>query len=117
MRTHFRKLLALLSLALAVWPMASLAGPPVLNSSAAVYTFTDCAAGGSGSQSIVPGAYLITVTGENSWVCTAATCASGGTLLPLGFAGVMQVGQPGTSQAVSCRSTGSTGDVQFSRAN
>lgn len=82
------------------------------------FTFTDCASGGSASQNVTGGTYLLTITDADVWVCQAATCATGGTRLPSGA--VLLVGVPFGSTGTttfSCRSAASTGDVSFTPAN
>jgi hypothetical protein len=79
-------------------------------------TFTDCASGGSAAQTLTRGTYLMTVTTEDVWLCVAdsgSTCASNGTKFGAPFAMLFEVGAGGTS--ASCRSTNSTGDLQFTR--
>lgn len=108
-----RKLLALCALLAA--GVAS-AGPVVLDSSVQK-TFTNCDSGGSSAQTIAAGSYLVTVHDEAVWLCLAdssATCASGGTKLPAGTVMLMSIGAGGKSAA--CRSSGSTGDVEFTKA-
>jgi hypothetical protein len=82
-----------------------------------LFTFTDCASGGSAAQTVTGGRWLVTVNDEATWVCitdSASTCASGGTKLPSGMAFLLDVNANGKS--ISCRSSGSTGDLQFSRS-
>lgn len=83
---------------------------------AVIKTFTDCAAGGSAAQTLDQGTYLMTVTTEDLWMCQAesgSTCVSGGTKFGAPFAMLFEVPRSGLS--VSCRSTGSTGDLQFTK--
>lgn len=80
------------------------------------YTFTDCSSGGSSAQAIPEGTYLLTVTDESTWLCTAdsaSTCATLGTKYGAPFGMLLTVGRGGKS--ASCRSTGSTGDLQLTR--
>jgi hypothetical protein len=79
-------------------------------------TFTDCSSGGSAAQTLTAGTYLMTVTTEDVWLCQAAsasTCASNGTKFGAPFAMLYEVPRGGLS--ISCRSSGSTGDLQFTR--
>jgi hypothetical protein len=76
------------------------------------YELTDCAAGGSSSVSVTGGSYLFRVTESDTWVCWAATCAAGGEKFPAGAMLLLNV--PAT-QAFSCRSADSKGDVIFTR--
>lgn len=83
---------------------------------AVIKTFTDCSSGGSVAQSIDQGTYLMTVTTEDVWLCqaeSASTCASGGTKFGAPFAMLFEVPRGGLS--ISCRSTSSTGDLQFTK--
>ncbi len=80
-----------------------------------VYNFTDCDTGGEAAQTISPGTYMMTVTGEDTWVCfsaAASTCASGGTKYPMGFGVIVKITTATSSR--SCRSAGGAGDVTFS---
>lgn len=85
------------------------------------FEFTDCAAGGSSAQTVTDGTYLMRVTGEDTFLCYAATCAAGGEKYGAPFAMLVKIcsdkfcGGAGTS--VSCRSVGSTGDVILTRAD
>lgn len=104
-----RKLAALLALV----ACAALAGGINLDQSK-TYTFTDCSSGGSSAQTIPEGTYLLTVTDESTWLCladTASTCATLGTKYGSPFGMLLTVGRGGKS--ASCRSTGSTGDLQL----
>lgn len=79
-------------------------------------TFTDCASAGSVAQAITQGTYLMTVTTEDVWLCqaeSASTCASGGTKFGAPFAMLFEVPRGGWS--LSCRSSSSTGDIQFTK--
>ncbi len=92
----------------------------VLYPNATAYDFTDCAAGGSASQTVTPGTYLFAATTEDVWVCYATTCATGGRKFPAGVVFMLSVVlQPGApaGQPVSCRSTGATGDIGLTRAS
>lgn len=77
------------------------------------YEFTDCASGGSASQTAIEGDYLLRVTDADSWLCYAATCATLGEKFPAGT--VMRISVPRAGQAFSCRSGASTGDVILTR--
>src|SRR4051794_12978612 len=78
------------------------------------FEFTDCAAGGSAAQTVTGGSYLFRVTGEDTWLCYAATCASGGEKFSAGT--LMQLVIAGASQSISCRSVGATGDAILTSA-
>jgi hypothetical protein len=82
-------------------------------------TFTNCSASGSVAQTIAPGTYLMTVSGdEDVWLCQAAsasTCASSGTKFASGFA--MRITITTDTTSASCRSTNATGDIQFTKAD
>lgn len=109
-----RKLLLLLSLvALGV---AHAAPDPVSLNTNTRFEFTDCASGGSASQSLTAGTYLMRVTGEDVNVCYAATCVTGGEKYPVGTVMLLRVGSAGNNPAnvtTSCRSANSAGDVIF----
>jgi hypothetical protein len=90
--------------------LASAAGVTI--TPAVRFEFTDCAAGGSASQSVTAGSYLLRVTDADVWLCWGATCASGGEKFPSGTVLLLNVT---TSQQFSCRSTGSAADVIFTR--
>lgn len=104
-----------------LWPLLLLlagiavAGPINLQPGTIV-TFTDCSSSGSVAQTIAGGSYVVTVTDEDTWLCladSAATCASGGTKFPKGTAIHLAIGNGG--QSAACRSTASTGDIQFTK--
>lgn len=79
------------------------------------YEFTDCASGGSAAQTLVGSAdYLFRVTDSDTFVCDAATCATGGEKFPVGTVILIHVPPAGSQK--SCRSTGSTGDAIYTRA-
>lgn len=99
-------------LALLVLPALALAG--IALDTGVRYEFTDCAAGGSASQTAVAGQYLLRVTDADAWLCYGATCASGGERLPSGTVILFQV--PAGGQTFSCRSTASNGDVILTSA-
>lgn len=76
---------------------------------------TDCAAGGSSiGTTLANSKYLLRVTGEDTFICWAASCAAGGEKFPTGTIILLQFQ---TAQALSCRSTGATGDVIMTKAN
>ena len=82
------------------------------------YEFTDCLSGGSSAQTVTGGTYLIRVTDKDSFVCfadSASTCATLGEKFPSGTVMLITIGAGG--QSVSCRSSDSTGDVIFTKAN
>jgi hypothetical protein len=109
-----RKLLALVSL-LACG--AAVAAGITLDQSD-VKSLTDCAANGATPAAVTLTAnrqYLMTVTGEDTTVCLAATCSSGGSLFPTGT--VIRIGIGNANSSATCRSAGATGDVQFTRAD
>jgi len=78
--------------------------------------FTDCASGGSASNTLAANTqYLMRVTDADVFLCLAATCASGGERFPVGTVLLYQ-----TRNAVltlSCRSSASTGDIIFTKAD
>lgn len=78
--------------------------------------FTDCSASGSSGQTFSfkngPATFLVRVTDEDSSLCLASTCASGGEKFPKG---TMIAVTFGSGDVVSCRSTGSTGDIIITR--
>ena len=81
------------------------------------FEFTDCASGGSVAQTVTGGSYLFRVTDADVFVCfaeSASTCATGGEKFPSGT--VMLLTVPGVSKSMSCRSSASTGDAIFTRA-
>lgn len=78
------------------------------------YEFTDCASGGSASQTVAGGTYFTRIIGEDVWVCYAATCATGGEVIPAGTVLMLTIAA-GTT--VSCRSATSTGDLVMTAAN
>jgi hypothetical protein len=105
-----RRLLLLLPL------LAFTAGAQIMLDQTSIVTFTDCASGGSAAQALARGTYLMTVTGEDTWLCLAesgATCASGGTKYGAPFA--MLIAINGSQLSAACRSSSSTGDIQFTR--
>lgn len=79
------------------------------------YEFTDCAAGGSVSQTVAEGVYLTRFITEDIWVCYAATCAAGGEKFGAGTVMMLSVGRGG--QLMSCRSAGATGDLILTGAS
>ncbi len=79
------------------------------------FEFTDCASGGSSAQTVTAGSYLFRVTDADTFVCWAATCASGGEKVPQGTVLLLVVP---LNQSFSCRSaSGSSGDVIFTRGS
>ena len=102
-----RKLVALVPLLLGAGALA--AGVTIYP--AVRYEFTDCASGGSAAQTVAAGSYLFRVTDADTWLCFAATCASGGEKFPSGSMLLLNI--PATT-SVSCRS-GGTGDLIFTR--
>jgi hypothetical protein len=89
----------------------ALAATGIVITPAVRYEFTDCGAGGSASQTVTGGTYLLRVTDADTFLCWAATCATGGEKFPAGS--MLLVSIPAT-QAFSCRSAG-TGDVILTR--
>lgn len=77
-----------------------------------------CASGGSSSVSVTPGTYLMRITGADTSVCYAATCASGGEPFPAGTIIGITIGAAtgGANQAMSCRSSASTGNFILTAA-
>ncbi|MFT3708045.1 MAG: hypothetical protein QM817_10350 [Archangium sp.] len=100
---------------LALVPVVAKAGIPL---NAAIRTeFTDCASGGSTAQALVRGDYLLRITDSDTFLCFAAagsTCVSGGEKFPAGT--VMVITVTGDMLSASCRSSGSTGDAIFTKA-
>lgn len=96
----------------------ALAGIIDLETQFGTVDLTDCASGGSSATAITPGDYVMTVTDADSFVCilrdSSTTCASGGRKFPAGT--VMLLRLDANISHVRCRSSTSTGDVQFTRA-
>jgi hypothetical protein len=112
MRKTFRLGLALLAL------LVFAAATGINLSTATRAEFTDCAAGGSGAQTLVAGTYLLRVTDVDTFVCFAAsgsTCAANGEKFPAGT--VMVLAITGDKLSISCRSAAATGDVILTAAN
>lgn len=78
-------------------------------------TFDNCSASGSAAQTLTADrTYLLKVFDEEVFICHAATgstCASGGMRYGSGFAGKVHI--TADLKSVSCRSTGATGDADF----
>ncbi len=111
-----KRLALLLGLTLSVVAFGGI----VLYPNATAYDFTDCAAGGSAAQTVLPGTYLFAAMTEDVWICYASTCATAGRKLPAGVVFMLSVVlQPGSpaGQLVSCRSTGATGDISMTKAS
>ena len=109
-----RKLLTLLAVLLGA---AAVAAGINLNTSSRV-EFTDCASAGSAAQTVPGGSYLMRVTDKDVFICfadSASTCATLGEKMPANTVILLTIGNGG--QSVSCRSSDSTGDVIFTRAN
>lgn len=68
----------------------------------------DCASGGSSIGTTKAGKYLLRVTDKDTFICWAATCATGGEKFPLGTVVLLRFP---VAQALSCRSSDSTGDA------
>ncbi len=79
------------------------------------FEFTDCAAGGSSSQSLTEGVYVMRITTEDVFLCYASTCATTGEKWPAGT--VILISIPRGGKTVSCRSNGATGDAIFTSAS
>lgn len=79
------------------------------------FEFTDCASGGSASQAITEGTYLMRVTDADVFLCWAGTCAAAGEKFPSGTVVMLSFGRGNTT--LSCRSSASTGDIILTRAN
>jgi len=100
--------------------MLALAGPIQLQP-AVRFEFTDCSATGSAAQTVTDGPYLLRVTGEDTFLCYASTCASGGEKFPVGTVMNIKICSngfcAGTGTSMSCRSASSTaaGDVILTR--
>ena len=90
---------------------------PINPQPSGIVTFTNCEAAGSAAQNVTGGSHLMTVTGEDTYVCysdSGSTCGSGGTLYPSGT--VIHITFGNASKSVSCRSAASGGDLQFTKA-
>lgn len=108
-----RKTLAL-CLILLVPTVADAAGSPLNLDTTTRLEMTDCASGGTAGATLAAGTYLMRVTGEDSFLCYASSCASpNGEKWPVGTIVAIAVGSSG--QAFSCRSSGSTGDIILTR--
>lgn len=93
---------------------AAFAGGIALNTGVR-FEFTDCASGGSSSQAVTEGTYLMRVTDADSFLCYAGTCAANGEKFPAGTVMLLTVGRAG--QTMSCRSSASTGDIILTLAS
>lgn len=105
-----------LGLVLALLAIGGVASAQIALDQTTTKTFTDCSSSGSVAQTLTAGTYLMTITTEDVWVCQAAsasTCASAGTKFGAPFAMLFEVPRGGLS--ISCRSSSSTGDLQFTR--
>lgn len=97
--------------------VAALAGSGLVINTSRRAEFTNCASGGSASQAVAEGTYVMRVTDKDSFVCYATTCVGdAGEKWPMGS--VVKVALPrgtlsdgGTGNDISCRSSDSTGDV------
>ncbi len=79
--------------------------------------FNNCAAGGSASQTVANGKYLLVVTDETTTVCTGHTCDGGnGARMPDGLVMLMAFNAPDGGTPVACMSAGAAGDLLFTRA-
>ncbi len=74
--------------------------------------FADCAAGGSASNTIAAGTWMLVVLDEATSFCYAGTCAAGGRKLPANA--ILTIKVAGTT-TISCRSAGATGDLQYTK--
>ena len=106
-----------LALVLGLLSFAALAGGLALDTSVRSEV-TDCASGGSAAGTLVRDTtYLMRVTDADTFVCFAAsasTCAANGEKLPVGT--LLLLTATGSQLSWSCRSSTSTGDVIFTRA-
>ncbi len=114
-----RKAALLLTILLAVAaPVVALAATGVALNTGVRTELTDCASGGSASATLKPNVtYLFRVLGSDTFLCYAATCATGGEGFPMGT--VMLLATPangGSDITISCRSSASTGDLIFTLA-
>lgn len=107
-----------------LWPLALLLAGVAIAGPVTIYPgnrqeLTDCASGGSSAVSLTKNrSYLMRVTGEDTFVCFAAsgsTCASGGEKFGAPFAMLIYITDD--LDSVSCRSANSTGDVIFTQAD
>jgi hypothetical protein len=98
---------------------AALSAGPISLDPSVRFEFTDCAVGGSAAQTLTKNTqYLMRVTGEDTFVCFAvsgSTCAANGEKFPAPFAALVYITD--NLKSVSCRSTGSTGDVIFTKVD
>lgn len=110
MLSFMRKLLVVASLVSAV----ALAAGGMSFDTTVQTTFTNCPSGGVATSNLAAGTnYYVTVTDQDTFICLdGTTCASGGVKVPMGGQFVMSTG--GIIGA-SCRSSGSLGDVQFTK--
>ena len=98
--------------------LSALAGTGIFLRVGTRFEFTDCASGGSAAQTMTQATYLLRITDADTWLCfadSASTCATGGEKFPVGT--VLLMTMPAGGQSVSCRSTASTGDAIFTRAD
>ncbi len=79
---------------------------------ATLFDYTNCSSGGSANQSITAGTYMLVVLDEATTVCYASTCAANGRTLPV--SSILVIKFP-SNTTVSCRSAGSTGDLQYTK--
>lgn len=100
-----------LALALLVTAAATVAAPITVNPNVR-YEFSNCSSGGSAATSVTAGSYVFRVFDEDTHICYASTCATGGERWPVGT--VLHLRVQATTD-VSCRSSGSTGDAVFTR--
>lgn len=75
----------------------------------------DCASGGSSiGTTLAKSKYLLRVTDKDTFICWAASCAAGGEKFPNGTLILLYFE---TAQALSCRSSDSTGDAALTKVN
>jgi hypothetical protein len=117
---RYLALLATLLLA-CLTPCLALAGGGLTIDPAGSVNLVDCAAGGSASTTLLPSqGYLMRITGADTTLCWAPTCAPGGDEYPVGTVVLVKTpanGNPPTNSTISCRSATSTGDVRFARVS
>jgi hypothetical protein len=117
------RLLALVLIASTVF-----AGGLMIHAGSTRAEFTNCASGGSASQALAAGEYVMRVADKDSFVCYATTCVGdAGEKWPMGTVIGLAIGRTvvadggtaggqvdgGFGQDISCRSSDSTGDVIF----
>lgn len=116
MKKSFPKFSALLVLLVALLGYA--AGSGVQMQPGTRFEIDNCPSGGSSSSTTLPtGDWLFRVSAdEGTWICYATTCAAAGEWFPANFVMMLHIEAGNTGQRIECHSTGSTGDVIFTKA-